>query len=256
MAGSTKVIGFMNQKGGVGKSTALWNLSGVLKDNFGRQVLNVEMDPQGSLRRMSFGADFKPLQGTSYDLLTGGKWQPYTPEARGWEGCPTVPSTLDLAEAELSLSINPTWGLMLKKQLDKLRGEYDYIFLDTSPSLGALATNVIFASDGFIVPSQVEEESYRGVEIVLNTIARLRETNPRSLIVAVQPTQVAGNAKLYQDFLTLLKEEYGELVSDPVKKSVRYSEAASERVPIHIWEPTLAAPWNDLAQRVERWAGR
>ncbi len=242
----SKTIGIAIQKGGSGKSTTIFELASILAEEYGRKVLVVDMDPQSTVTHFAEAAPST----ASFDMLRRRPWQPVRPAGVAFD---LVPSGIDLAEAELTLTKYPTWGTLLREALEKVKGQYDYILLDAPPSLGLLTSNVILASDGLIIPVQTEEEAARGMSLLLATMEEITSEQPP--IIAVVPTRYNAQSKYHQTILAKLIRAYGDIVTSPVKHSVRYPESTSMHKPITRYEEELAAPYRELAERVERWAG-
>ena len=240
-----KVIGIAIQKGGAGKSTTTFELASILAEEYNRRVLVADVDPQATLTHFCQQAPYS----TAYDLLRGQPWQPVRPRGFSFD---LIPSSIDLAEAELVLTKHPTWGLLLKEGLTPVLDSYDYILLDAPPSLGLLTSNVILAAAGLIIPVQTEEEAARGMGLLLATMNNITRTPPP--VIAVVPTRYNAQSVYHRAVLDNLRSTYGALVTDPVKQSVRFPESTTMHQPITHYEPELAAPYRNLAARVESWA--
>ncbi len=244
-----KVIAAAIQKGGTGKSTLVFILARLLASR-GRRVLAIDLDPQSSLTR-SFGIEKPPT--TSYDMLSGKPYTVYTVA----ENCDLVASSQNLAAIELEALGKPKWGYMLDEALGELADSYDYIIIDSPPSLGVLTTNAVLAADGVIVPVQTQEEAYEGLGLLLNTMSGVLGRGKKLLdkVIAIQPTQYDGRTLHHREILELLRHNYGGRVTQPVKDSVSYADAAHMHQPIYQFNSKLADPWNELADRVEEWSG-
>jgi chromosome partitioning protein len=249
---AARVIAYAIQKGGPGKSTGVFNLAHLLASR-GSKVLVVELDPQGTLRRF-FGID-KP-DTTTLQMLRGERYHIVTVA----ENLDVLPATPELAVIELEAQSNPMWGAMLREALDDVRGDYDFILLDPPPSLSILMTNTIFAADGLIIPVETEEEGYNGLLLLLNTMGetmgRIRKHwRIKDNIIAIVPTKHDRRLTHHREVLALLQQNYGPLVSMVVRDSVKYPDSTSAHIPIYQFAPDHAAPWVELAERVERWGG-
>jgi len=178
------VIAFANQKGGVAKTTSTLNLGVAMKEK-GLNVLLVDLDPQGNLT-MSQGWNPDEIERSMFDVLV--HKLPIEEIIREAEVDVAV-SSIDLAGAELALSSMIGRERALEKALVSVRPKYDYILIDTPPSLGLLTINALVASNGIIVPVQCEYLSLRGLVQLQNTLASIRETlNPDVHIQGILPT--------------------------------------------------------------------
>ena len=178
------VIAFANQKGGVAKTTSTVNLGAALREH-GLRVLAVDMDPQGNLT-MSQGIDTEDLEKSMYDVLVH-----RTPieDVIYERELDVAAATIDLAGAEMALSQMIGRERALQRALDPVRERYDYILIDTPPSLGLLTINALTASEGVIVPVQCEYLSLRGLLQLEKTLEMIRENlNPDVKIHGILPT--------------------------------------------------------------------
>ncbi len=252
-----KVIVFANQKGGVGKSTAVMNLAAVLRER-GKTVLAIDLDPQHTLT--DFWGVTEP-QYTTYDLLmSDGEWRAYETDINGYTNGPIIPAGDQLAAAELELMAgSPSWGLALTTALEPIKPHYDYILIDSLPSLTVLAVNAIWAADGIIVPCQTEIAAFNGMQLLFTTMSRTigkirKRYQMLDQVIAIQPTRFDGRIAHHKNVLEGLRQLYGDKVSAPVKATIKYSDGSASHLPITIYAPEERAAWDDLADRLERWA--
>ena len=178
------VLSLANQKGGVAKTTSTLNLGVALREK-GLRVLAVDMDPQGNLS-MSQGVDPETLEKSMYDVLVH---RVPIEEVIVSAEIDVAATTIDLAGAEMALSTQIGRERTLEKALKPVAGEYDYILIDTPPSLGLLTINALTASEGVIVPVQCEYLSLRGLLQLERTLDMIRENlNPKVRILGILPT--------------------------------------------------------------------
>src|SRR3954464_3331919 len=217
-----RVIAFANQKGGVAKTTTTLNL-GVALAEHGLKVLAVDLDPQGNLT-MSQGWNPDEIERSMFDVLV--HKLPISEIIRTHEIDVGVPP-IDLAGAELALSSMIGRERALEKALVEVREKYDYILIDTPPSLGLLTINAFVAANGVIVPVQCEYLSLRGLVQLENTLSMIRENlNPHVEIQGILPTMYDKRLLHSKEAVEILKENFGELVlNTKIRKTVRFAEA-------------------------------
>ena len=244
-----RVIVFANQKGGVAKTTTTLNLAVAFKEH-GFEVLIVDLDPQGNLT-MSQGMDPDQVERSMYDVLVHS--MPVEDVIHRAEVDVAV-SSIDLAGAELALSSMIGRERALQKALLPVRNRYDYILIDTPPSLGLLTINAFVAADGVIVPVQCEYLSLRGLVQLENTLAMVRENlNPRVRVQGIVPTMYDGRTLHAREAIEILEEHFGDLVYDTrIRKTVRYAEAPVKGSSVLRYEPSgpAAQAYRDLAKEV------
>ena len=243
------IIAFANQKGGVAKTTTTLNL-GVALGELGKRVLLVDLDPQGNLT-MSQGMNPDAIERSMFDVLV--HRVPISDVIHSVEVDIAV-SSIDLAGAELSLSAMIGRERALEKALVEVRDRYDYILLDTPPSLGLLTINAFVAADGVIVPVQCEYLSLRGLVQLENTLSMIRENlNPDVSIVGILPTMFDGRTLHSKEAVEILTENFGPLVfSTRIRKTVRYAEAPVKGSSVLKYDPRgpAADAYRDLAKEV------
>ena len=244
-----KVIAFANQKGGVAKTTTTLNL-GVAMRELGHRVLLVDLDPQGNLT-MSQGMNPDAIERSMFDVLV--HRVPISDIIQTVEVDIAV-SSIDLAGAELALSALIGRERALDKALLEVRDRYDYILLDTPPSLGLLTINAFVAADGVIVPVQCEYLSLRGLVQLENTLAMVRENlNPGVRVEGIVPTMYDGRTLHAREAIEILEEHFGDLVyGTRIRKTIRYAEAPVKGSSVLRYDPTgpAAQAYRDLAKEV------
>src|SRR5437764_990304 len=244
-----RVIAFANQKGAVAKTTTTLNLGVALAEQ-GLRVLLVDLDPQGNLT-MSQGWNPDEIDRSMFDVLC--HRLPITEILRTNELDVAV-SSIDLAGAELALASMIGRERALEKALLPVRESYDYVLVDTPPSLGLLTINALVAADGVIVPVQCEYLSLRGLVQLENTLSMIRENlNPNVGIQGILATMFDRRLLHSREAVEILKENFGDLVlNTKIRKTVRYAEAPVKGQSIFKYDPTGegAGMYRDLAKEV------
>jgi chromosome partitioning protein len=243
------VIAFANQKGGVAKTTSTLNLAVALSEE-GYRVLVIDMDPQGNLT-MSQGFNPDQIERSMFDVLV--HRLPIDQVIQEAEVHLAV-SSIDLAGAELALASMIGRERALEKALAPVKSGYDYILIDTPPSLGLLTINALVASSGVIVPVQCEYLSLRGLVQLENTLSMIRENlNPDVGIQGILATMYDGRTLHAREAIEILQENFGDLVyKTRIKKTVRYAEAPVKGSSVLKYDPTgtAAAAYRELAKEV------
>src|SRR5213592_89166 len=243
------VIAFANQKGGVAKTTTTLNLAVAFAEQ-GLKVLAVDLDPQGNLT-MSQGLNPDTIERSMFDVLV--HRLPIQEIVHKTEVDLAV-SSIDLAGAELALSSMIGRERALEKALLPMKAEYDFILIDTPPSLGLLTINALVASGGVIVPVQCEYLSLRGLVQLENTLSMIREhLNPEVGIEGILPTMFDGRTLHSREAVEILKENFGDLVFKTwIRKTVRYAEAPVKGTSVLKYDPSgnAAELYRDLAKEV------
>ena len=244
-----RVIVFANQKGGVAKTTTTLNLAVAFKE-LGFRVLVVDLDPQGNLT-MSQGMNPDAIERSMFDVLV--HRLPISEIIHTAEVDVAV-SSIDLAGAELALSAMIGRERALEKALLEVRDSYDFIMVDTPPSLGLLTINAFVAATGVIVPVQCEYLSLRGLVQLENTLAMVRENlNPDVKIEGILPTMFDRRTLHSREAVEILEESFGDLVfKTRIRKTVRYAEAPVKGQSVLKYDPsgTAAEGYRDLAKEV------
>jgi chromosome partitioning protein len=244
-----RVISFANQKGGVAKTTTTLNLGVALAEQ-NLRVLLCDLDPQGNLT-MSQGLNPDTIERSMFDVLVH---RVPIQEIIHHTEVDLAVSSIDLAGAELALSSMIGRERALEKALAPVRDSYDYILIDTPPSLGLLTINALVASNGVIVPVQCEYLSLRGLVQLENTLSMIRENlNPEVGIEGILPTMYDSRTLHSREAVEILQENFGDLVFDTkIKKTVRYAEAPVKGTSVLKYEPSgsAAQAYRDLAKEV------
>jgi chromosome partitioning protein len=217
-----EVIAFANQKGGVAKTTTTLNLAVAFAES-GHRVLCIDLDPQGNLT-MSQGIDPDKVEKSLYDVLVHD--MPISEVIQHREIDIAVAS-IDLAGAEIAMSTKIGRERSLEKALKEVSGDYDFVCIDTPPSLGLLTINALTAASKVIVPVQCEYLSMRGLVQLQNTLRMIQENlNPDVKIEGILPTMLDSRTVHAKEAVEILEENFGDLVfRSRIKKAIKFAEA-------------------------------
>ena len=252
VVGQTKILAIINQKGGVGKSTTAVNLAAAL-GQAGKEVLIVDLDPQGNATS-GYGIDKREINSCVYDVLLGNVPVEDVILARVTKGVDILPSTINLAGAEVELVNEMARENRLKNALGSLRGFYDYILIDCPPSLGLLTINALVASDKLLIPIQCEFYALEGVTKLLDSMNRVKSIlNPGLDIYGIVMTMYDTRTNLSNQVVEEVRNFFGPVVFNTlIPRTVKLSEAPSYGQPICDYAPDNkgALAYDDLAQEV------
>src|SRR3954463_11066513 len=244
-----KVIAFANQKGGVAKTTTTLNLAVAFEES-GHRVLAVDMDPQGNLT-MSQGIDPDSLELSMYDVLVH---HMSIREVIRRREVDVACASIDLAGAEIAMSTQIGRERSLEKALREIQEDYDFVCIDTPPSLGLLTINALTAATKVIVPVQCEYLSMRGLIQLQNTLSMIRENlNPDVDIEGILPTLMDSRTLHAKEAIEILEENFGDRVfASRIKKTIRFAEAPVKGMSVLKYDPDgLAAhSYRQLAKEV------
>ena len=234
---SARIVAIANQKGGVGKTTTAVNLAAVLGE-LGLKVLVVDLDPQGNA---STGLGIAPetRRHTSYDLFRSQVDARTAAMATAWPGVWTVPSTVDLAGAEVELVAEMARETRLARALDPARPDFDFIFVDCPPSLGLLTVNALSAADELVVPLQCEYFALEGLGLLLRNVGLVQQNvNPKLRLTGIVMTMFDGRTRLADEVVAEVRGHFAAETYDTViPRSVRLAEAPSYGQPITQYDP-------------------
>lgn len=218
-----RIVAFVNQKGGVGKSTSVSCLGAALSRR-SRRVLLVDLDPQGNLTE-GFGIETDDVTESVYDVIIGGK--PINSVIINVaEHLDLAPANIDLSGAETELLQLPGKDFRLKKALDALNG-YDYILIDCPPSLGQLTLNALSAAKEVIIPVQTEYFALKGLQKLIRTVGMVQEWSNKNLAIAgILATRYDGRRNLNRSVVEQLRQHFGEELFLPmIRENVALAEA-------------------------------
>jgi chromosome partitioning protein len=244
-----KVISFANQKGGVAKTTTTLNLAVAFSES-GHRVLCIDLDPQGNLT-MSQGIDPDKVEKSMYDVLVHDIPMVEVIQTREID---IAVASIDLAGAEIAMSTKIGRERSLEKALKPIRGDYDFICIDTPPSLGLLTINALTASNKVIVPVQCEYLSMRGLVQLQNTLKMIQENlNPGVEIEGILPTMLDSRTVHAKEAVEILEENFGELVfKSRIRKAIKFAEAPVRGASVLKYDPdsNAAGYYRELAKEV------
>jgi len=246
---TAEVIAFANQKGGVAKTTTTLNLAVAFAES-GYRVLCIDLDPQGNLT-MSQGIDPDKVEKSLYDVLVND--MPIS-EIIVKREIDIAVASIDLAGAEIAMSTKIGRERSLEKALKEVAGDYDFVCIDTPPSLGLLTINALTAANKVIVPVQCEYLSMRGLVQLQNTLRMIQENlNPDVKIEGILPTMLDSRTIHAKEAIEILEENFGDLVfQSRIKKAIKFAEAPVKGASVLKYDSSSSAAnyYRDLAKEV------
>ena len=235
-----RVIAIANQKGGVGKTTTSINLSAALAEK-GKKVLVIDTDPQGNTTS-GFGIEKNELENTIYELLLGECSVQDCVIKDAYEGVAVIPSNVNLAAVEIELIDTDRREFILKKEIEWVRDDYDYVIIDCPPSLSMLTVNAMTAADSVLVPIQCEYYALEGLSQLIHTVNLVKERlNPELDMEGVVFTMYDARTNLSMQVVENVKSVLKQKIFDTViPRNVRLAEAPSYGMPINKYDPKSA----------------
>ena len=250
----SRIIAVANQKGGVGKTTTVINLSALLAEA-GKKVLTIDMDPQGNTSS-GLGLDKDQLGRTVYQTLIGECSLTDCIEKSVMSGVSVVPSTVHLAGAEVELIGVAESQYILKKELAGVKAAYDFILIDCPPSLNLLTINAMTAADSVLVPIQCEYYALEGLSQLLYTIELVQKSlNPALEIEGIVFTMYDARTNLSLQVVENVKKYFRHhIFRTVIPRNVRLAEAPSHGLPINLYDSRSAGAesYRKLAQELIR----
>lgn len=236
----SRIIAIANQKGGVGKTTTTVNLAACLA-KLGKKVLLIDIDPQGN-STSGLGIDKRRCEKTVYDCLINEEKMENVAYATQYENLSVCPSNLDLSGAEIELISVMGRENRLKESIETVRDEYDFILIDTPPSLGLITVNTLTAADSVLIPIQCEFYALEGVSQLTETIKRIRKSlNPTLFIQGIVMTMYDARTNLAVQVVDEVKRFFpGKVYSTIIPRNVRISEAPGFGRPVIYYDSSCA----------------
>ena len=230
-------IAFINQKGGVGKTTSTANVGACLAE-LGKKVLLIDLDPQANLS-IHFGINVQGKDLSVYEIMSGKKTVSEVLTKTNISGLDIIPSDIDLASAEVELVNTVGRETILKFNLEGMLGAYDYVLIDCPPSLGLLTLNALTVANEIFVPLQTEFFALQGVSKLIQTFDVIKKRlNSKLEITGIIPCMYDSRTKLGQAVLDKIKEYFADKVfTTTIRKNIKLSESTSHGMPITSYAP-------------------
>ena len=235
-----RTIAIANQKGGVGKTTTAINLSACLAEK-GKKVLAVDMDPQGNMTS-GLGVDKDSVENTIYNLIIGEAKMEEVLIKDVLENLDIIPTNIDLSGAEIELLDVEEKEYIVRKEIDKIKDNYDFIIIDCPPSLSMLTINAMTTADSVLVPIQCEYYALEGLSQLIHTVELVRDRlNPKLTIEGVVFTMYDARTNLSLQVVENVKDNLEQTIYKTIiPRNIRLAEAPSYGIPINKYDPKSA----------------
>ena len=247
-----RTIAIANQKGGVGKTTTAINLAACLAEK-GKKVLAIDIDPQGNMTS-GLGVNKKKVKNTLYELLIGSCAIEDCLMKSVMKDLMVLPSNMNLAASEIELIGVDKKEYILKKEVDKIKEDYDYIIIDCPPSLSTLTVNAMTTADTVLVPIQCEYYALEGLTQLMHTIELVKKRlNPSLEIEGVVFTMYNARTNLSLEVVENVRKNLKQNIYNAIiPRNVKLAEAPSHGLPINLYDSRSAGAegYRDLAQEV------
>lgn len=232
-----RIIAVANQKGGVGKTTTAINLSSCLSA-LGKRVLAIDMDPQGNMTS-GLGVDKDNVEKTVYDLIIGRATVEECLCKEVFENLDLLPTNIDLSAAEIELIGVENKEFIIRDEVAKIRGNYDFVIVDCPPSLSMLTINAMTTADTVLVPIQCEYYALEGLSQLMHTIDLVKERlNPYLEMEGVVFTMYNARTNLSLQVVENVKDNLDQTIYKTIiPRNIRLAEAPSHGLPINIYDP-------------------
>ena len=248
----SRIIAIANQKGGVGKTTTAINLSSCLA-SLGKKVLSLDLDPQGNMTS-GLGVDKDEVENSVYDLIIGNIGIEECICKNVIENLDVLPSNIDLSAAEIELIGVDNKEYIIRKEMAKVRDNYDYVIIDCPPALSMLTINALTTADSVLVPIQCEYYALEGLSQLIHTIELVQERlNPSLEMEGVVFTMYDARTNLSLQVVENVKENLEQnIYKTIIPRNIRLAEAPSYGMPINLYDPksTGAESYMLLAEEV------
>ena len=235
-----RTIAIANQKGGVGKTTTAINLSACLAEK-GKKVLAVDMDPQGNMTS-GLGVDKDSVENTIYNLIIGEAKMEEVLIKNVLENLDIIPTNIDLSGAEIELLDVEEKEYIVRNEINKIKDNYDFIFIDCPPSLSMLTINAMTTADSVLVPIQCEYYALEGLSQLIHTVKLVRDRlNPKLTIEGVVFTMYDARTNLSLQVVENVKDNLEQTIYKTIiPRNIRLAEAPSYGIPINKYDPKSA----------------
>lgn len=248
-----KIIAFANQKGGVGKTTTCVNVATYMA-LMGKKILILDIDPQGNATS-SVGINKSKDLKTIYDLIDGACSYEEVIQPTIIDNLYIIPSTVDLAGAEVELIQLPQREKIVKRILDEIKGSYDFILIDCPPSLGLITVNALTAADSVLIPIQCEFFALEGLTQLMNTIRliKYRNLNPNldieGVVMTMKDKRYNLTTQVSNEIVKFFKQK---VYLTTIPRNVRLAEAPSHGLPVALYDATSkgAEAYLSLAEEI------